>query len=74
MLMLPATKTRPILLPKYLVPEFLLAPDLIPVLDGLDIRKCRQSCFVAELLDFIGRGGACKLEMIVPVLVRISQI
>ncbi len=66
MLMLPATKTRPMLIPKCLVPKFLLAPDLEFALDGVDIGKRRQSSLVAEALDLVGRGRARKLEMVLP--------
>src|SRR5690349_671074 len=57
-----------------LVPEFLLAPDLKLPLDGLDIGKRRQSGFVAEALNLIGRSGARKLEMVGPVFFGMGEI
>ena len=71
MLMLPATKTRPISSSKdCLIPKFLLAPDLELLLDGIDIGKRRQSSLVAEALDLVGRGRARKLEMVLPAFRR----
>src|SRR3954464_2507365 len=75
MLMLPATKTRPISnLKNCLIPKFLLAPDLKLLLDGFDVGQCRQSGFVAEALNLVGRCRAGELEMILPALAGISEI
>src|SRR4051812_36710005 len=70
MLMLPATMTRPMQasLRRPSDPDFELLPD------RLDIGERRQSRFVAEPLDLEGRGGARKLEMIVPAFAGIGEI
>src|SRR6185436_21025297 len=75
MLMLPATKTRPILLLKdCLIPKFFLTPDLKFLFDRFDIGKRRQSCLVTEALDLVGRGSPRKLEMILPAFGGIAEV
>src|SRR6185295_11798643 len=75
MLMLPATKTCPILFLKdCLIPKFFLAPDLKLLFDHFDIGKRRESGLVAEALDLVGRGGARELEMLVPALGGMAEI
>ena len=70
MLMLPATKTRPICSHSYQssTPDFELLPD------RFDIGKRRQAGLVAEPLDLVGRGGARELEMILPAFAGIAEI
>src|SRR5229473_7134164 len=70
MLMLPATKTRPM----HYSQESWSGPDLKLLPDGLDVVKRRQSGLVAETLDFVGRCRAREFEMVVPAFARIAEI
>src|SRR5712664_2530621 len=69
MLMLPATKTRPM----FYSPE-VLCPDRKFLPDGLDVRKRRQSGLVAEALDLVGRCRAREVEMVVPAFAGVAEI
>src|SRR4051794_16208531 len=69
MLMLPATKTRPIL------------SSIRPLcfrrerhLDHFDVGQCRQAGLVAEVLDLEGGGGAREYEMVMPAFAGVAQI
>src|SRR5215831_13874391 len=67
MLMLPATKTRPIRKSRS-DPNLEFVPDLC------DVDKGRQSRFVAEALDLVGRGRACEIEMVAPAFAGMGEI
>src|SRR5260370_31975567 len=70
MLMLPATKTRPMLYPResWLCPDFELLPD------GFDVCNRRQSGLVAEPLNLVGRCCAREIEMVVPAFAGIAEV
>src|SRR6202035_4945462 len=57
-----------------LIPKFLFTSDLKFLLDGFDVGERRQSSFVTETLDLVGRCGARKFEMVVPALAGIIEI
>src|ERR1019366_5520903 len=69
-LMLPATKTRPMLYSQ----QSWLDLDSKPLPDGLDVGKRRQSGLVAETLNLVGRRRAREVEMVVPALAGIAEI
>src|ERR1700688_4573999 len=73
-LMLPATKNRPMLYSQQTFQQTRLCPDFKLPPDGVDVVKQRQSGFVAKALDFVGRGRARKIEMVVPAFARVAQI
>src|ERR1700686_4099055 len=70
MLMLPATKTRPMLYSResWLCPDFELLPD------GFDVGNRRQSGLVAEALNLVGRCRAREIEMVVPAFAGIAEV
>src|ERR1700738_3393400 len=70
MLMLPATKTRPI--PYF--PKERLCPDFERLPDGFDVGKRRQTGLVAETLNFVSRCRAREIEMVVPAFAGITEI
>src|ERR1700694_1234915 len=70
MLMLPATKTRPI----HYSQKSRLRPDRELLPDGFDVRKRRQSGLVAETLNFVGRRRAREIEMVMPAFAGIAEI
>src|ERR1700686_253682 len=70
MLMLPATKTRPMPYSQqsWLCPDFELLPD------RFDVGERRQSGLVAETLNFVGRCRAGEIEMVVPAFAGIAEV
>src|SRR5260370_38972098 len=70
MLMLPATKTRPM---RYSRKSW-LCPDFELLRDGFDVGNCRQSGLVAEALNFVGRCRAREIEMVVPAFAGIAEV
>src|SRR6202048_5591641 len=70
MLMLPATKTRPMLYSQQSRSD--RDAKLLP--DGFDIVKRRQPGLVAEALNFVGRCRAREIEMVVPALAGITEV
>src|SRR2546421_8374817 len=68
MLMLPATKTRPMHCSLRLDPDLKLLPD------GFDVGKRRQPRLVAEALDLVGGRRAREFEMVVPGFARIAEV
>src|ERR1700744_4846665 len=72
MLMLPATRTRPIYCSRRVTSGSSADGKLLP--DFLDVGKRRQAGLVAEALDLEGRGGAREIEMVVPAFAGIGEI
>src|SRR5260370_25933515 len=70
MLMLPATKTRPMLYSQQSRSD--RDAKLLP--DGFDVVKRRQPGLVAEALNFVGRCRAREIEMVVPAFAGIAEI
>src|SRR5260221_1676787 len=70
MLMLPATKTRPM---RYSRKSW-LCPDFELLRDGFDVGNCRQSGLVAEALNLVGRRRAREIEMVVPAFAGIAEV
>src|SRR5258708_35622218 len=70
MLMLPATKTRPMLYSQQSRSD--RDAKLLP--DGFDVGKRRQPGFVAETLNFVGRCRAREIEMVVPAFAGIAEV
>src|SRR5260370_22987583 len=70
MLMLPATKTRPM---RYSRKSW-LCPDFELLRDGFDVGNHRQSGLVAEALNLVGRCRAREIEMVMPAFAGIAQV
>src|ERR1700716_165661 len=71
MLMLPATRTRPM---HYSQKSSRLRSDRELLPDGFDVGDRRQSGFVAEALNLVGRSRAREIEMVVPAFAGITEI
>src|SRR5260370_11134542 len=70
MLMLPATKTRPM---RYSRKSW-LCPDFELLRDGFDVGNCRQSGLGAEALNFVGRCRAREIEIVVPAFAGVAEV
>src|SRR5260370_4255552 len=70
MLMLPATKTRPM----HYSQQNRLDRDAKLLPDGFDVVKRRQSGLVAEALNFVGRCRAREVEMVVPAFAGMAEV
>src|SRR4030081_1618904 len=71
MLMLPATRTRPM---HYSQKSSRLRSDRELLPDGFDVGDRRQSSFVAEALNLVGRSRAREIEMVVPAFAGVTEI
>src|SRR5260370_17569424 len=70
MLMLPATKTRPM----HYSQQNRLDRDAKLLPDGFDVVKRRQSGLVAEALNFVGRCRAREVEMVLPAFAGRAEV
>src|ERR1700730_17813879 len=70
MLMLPATKTRPM----HYSQDSRLDRNSKFLLDGFDVGQRRQSGLVAETLNLVGRCRAREIEMVVPAFAGAAEV
>src|SRR3977135_1837612 len=70
MLMLPATKTRPMFY--FQTSRLRYDRELLP--DGVDLGQRRRSGFVAETLNLVGRSRAREIEMVVPAFAGVAEV